>query len=137
MSGFRLGRRSLSRLGGVHEDLCKVVHRAIELTVVDFTVLEGLRSKERQQKLVASGASRTMRSRHLTGHAVDLGAWVDGEVRWDWPLYHKIAQAMWGASEELEIPIRWGGTWEERVYGPLSSRFPDGPHFELPRRVYP
>ena len=77
---FKLGPRSVARLKGVHPDLVKVVERAIQLTPVDFTVLEGLRSLERQKALVAAGASQTLKSRHLDGHAVDLGAWVDEQV---------------------------------------------------------
>lgn len=126
--GYTLGSRSLSRLAGLHDDLFAVVERAIQITKVDFTVLEGLRSKSRQKELFDSGASTTMNSRHLTGHAVDLGAWVTGGVRWDWPLYHKIADAMKQAADELEIPIEWGGDWES---------FPDGPHFQLPWNQYP
>jgi peptidoglycan L-alanyl-D-glutamate endopeptidase CwlK len=150
MSKFFLGKKSLDTLQGVHPDLVAVVKRAIELTEVDFTVLEGLRSHERQAKLVASGASKTLNSRHLTGHAVDLGAIVDfdgdgrTELRWDWPLYHKIAEAMRAASIEKKIPIRWGGTWGllSDLQVPitdavLSRSFSDGPHFELPWASYP
>jgi len=125
---FKLGKRSIERLQSVHPDLVRVVERAIELSTVDFTVLEGLRSPERQQTLVASGASQTLNSRHITGHAVDLGAWVDNQVDWSWPLYHQIANAMKAAATELGIPIVWGGDWKT---------FKDGPHFELDRRYYP
>jgi peptidoglycan L-alanyl-D-glutamate endopeptidase CwlK len=128
MTKFVLGNRSNERLHGVHPDLIKVVRKAIEITSVDFTVLEGLRTRERQAQLVKAGASRTMNSRHITGHAVDLGAYVNGEVRWDWPLYNKIADAMKTASHELGIPIVWGGQW---------ITFKDGPHFELDRSKYP
>ena len=125
---FKLGKRSIERLQGVHPDLVRVVERAIDLTTVDFTVLEGLRSPERQQTLVASGASQTLNSRHITGHAVDLGAWVDNQVDWSWPLYTKIANAMKAAANELGVAIVWGGDWKT---------FKDGPHFELDRRYYP
>ena len=125
---YELGKRSRERLEGVHPDLVRVVEEAIKRTPVDFTVLEGLRTKERQNKLVESGASKTMNSRHLTGHAVDLGAYVDGQVDWSWPLYHKIAEAMKGAANDLKIQIVWGGDW---------ASFADGPHFELNRRFYP
>ena len=125
---FKLGRRSVERLQGVHPDLVKVVERAIEMSPVDFTVLEGLRSPERQQTLVSSGASQTLNSRHITGHAVDLGAWVDNQVDWSWPLYHKIANAMKAAANELGVAIVWGGDWKT---------FKDGPHFELDRKYYP
>ena len=125
---FKLGKWSIERLQGVHPDLVRVVERAIDLTPVDFTVLEGLRSPERQQTLVASGASQTLNSRHITGHAVDLGAWVDNQVDWSWPLYAKIANAMKAAAKELGVAIVWGGDWRT---------FKDGPHFELDRKYYP
>ena len=125
---FALGSKSLGRLAGVHPHLVNVVKRAIELTDVDFTVTEGVRTKERQVQLYAAGASRTMNSRHLTGHAVDLAALIDGEVRWDWPLYYKLDEAMKKAAAELKVPIVWGGEW---------VTFKDGPHFELDRRTYP
>lgn len=124
---FKLGLRSLSKLGGLHTDLQKVVHRAIQLTEVDFIVTEGWRTRERQAELLAKGATTTMNSRHLTGHAVDLAAMVGTEVRWDWPLYHKLAKAMKQSALELNVQIVWGGDWRT---------FEDGPHFELDRRVY-
>lgn len=130
---FRLSTRSRHRLEGVHPDLVRVVERAIELTPVDFGVLEGVRSIKRQTELFAAGASQTMRSRHLVqqsgyGCAVDLGAYVGSDLRWDWPLYGKIAEAMKQAAAELGIPLEWGGDWTE---------FKDGPHYQLPWREYP
>lgn len=124
---FKLSRRSLDRLAGVHPDLVAVVKRAIEITLVDFVVLEGLRSQARQAELVKAGSSQTMKSRHLTGHAVDLGAYVNGSVRWDWPLYDKIALAMKAAALELQVAIEWGGDWKMK----------DGPHWQLPWKDYP
>src|SRR5574343_450857 len=109
---YQLSDQSRSKLKGVHADLVRVVERAIQLTDVDFKVIEGLRTRERQAQLVKSGASKTMNSRHITGHAVDLAAVVDGEIRWDWPLYPKIAQAMKRAAQELNIHIEWGGDWK-------------------------
>ena len=126
---FNLSKRSLDRLAGVHADLVKVVKRAIEISEIDFCVTEGLRTRERQEQLVKAGASKTTRSRHLTGHAVDLAAMIDGEIRWDWPLYDKLAKAMkTAAAEELNVKIEWGGDWKT---------FKDGPHFQLPWKDYP
>jgi len=125
---YNLSKKSRDRLAGVHPDLVKVVERAIEITEVDFAVLEGVRSKTRQEQLVKAGASQTMRSRHLTGHAIDLGAYVAGSVRWDWPLYYKLAVAVKQAAAELQVPIEWGGDWKS---------FKDGPHFELSYAAYP
>lgn len=125
---FKLGKRSLSNLEGVHPDLVKVVNRAIELTQVDFTVIEGLRTKERQAQLLKEKKTTTKNSRHLTRHAVDLAAWVDGTVSWDWKHYYIIEKAMKQAASELKIPIEWGGDWK---------RFKDAPHWQLPFKQYP
>lgn len=125
---FRLSQRSRDRLKGVHPDLVAVVEAAIHLTPVDFMVTEGLRTPARQAELVRAGASRTLNSRHLTGHAVDVAAWVDGEVRWDWPLYPRIAKAFKAAAVGTGAALIWGGDW---------PRLRDGPHFELDRRAYP
>jgi peptidoglycan LD-endopeptidase CwlK len=123
---FRLSVRSRSRLEGVHPDLVRVIERAITVTAVDFVVLEGVRTLARQRELVAAGASRTLNSRHLTGHAVDIAPWV-GAVRWDWPLFDRLAVYVKQAAREVGVPIRWGGDWKWR----------DGPHWELPRVRYP
>ena len=122
-----LNKKSIDRLSGVHPDLVAVVKLAIELSDIDFQVIEGVRSKSRQEQLVKAGASKTMNSRHLTGHAVDLCALINDSVRWDWPLYSKIADAMKQAATQLRISIEWGGDWKT---------FKDGPHFELSRKVY-
>jgi peptidoglycan L-alanyl-D-glutamate endopeptidase CwlK len=126
--------RDRLRLAGLHPDLVRVVERA--RLAVPFIVVEGLRTRERQERLVAIGASRTLNSRHLTGHAVDLAYWLDdgdgapeaGEVRWDWPLARKIAAAMKAAATEEGVVLVWGGDWKT---------FRDGPHFELSRTRYP
>ena len=125
---FKLGKRSLSNLEGVHPDLVKVVNRAIELTQVDFTVIEGLRTKERQAQLLKEKKTTTSNSRHLTGHAVDLAAWVDNTVSWEWKYYYQIADAMKKAASELNVSIEWGGEWKS---------FPDAPHWQLPWSKYP
>ena len=125
---FRLSARSRARLVGVHPALVAVVEAAIVISPVDFMITEGLRSRERQVALVKAGASRTLNSRHLTGHAVDVAAIVDGRVRWDWPLYGRIAMAFRRAALGLDTPLVWGGDW---------PRLRDGPHFELDRKVFP
>ena len=116
------------RLNGVHDDLVRVANRAAELAPFDIQVLEGLRTVERQKQLVANGASKTMRSRHLTGHAVDLAPVVDGEISWHWPHYHLLAPAVKDAAHELGVAIEWGGDWVS---------FKDGPHWQLPWDAYP
>lgn len=123
-----LGERSLSRLEGVHPDLVRVVKRAAAISALDFTVLEGLRTLARQKQLFQQRATTTMKSRHLTGHAVDLGAMIGGEVRWDWPLYHRLADIVKEAAKAEGVPIEWGGDWKS---------FADGPHWQLPWKEYP
>jgi peptidoglycan L-alanyl-D-glutamate endopeptidase CwlK len=123
-----LGQRSLSRLEGVHPDLVRVVKKAAAMSALDFTVLEGLRTLDRQKQLMASGATKTLNSRHLTGHAVDLAPMIGGTVRWDWPLYHQLAAVVKDAAKAENVPIQWGGDWRT---------FKDGPHWELPWKQYP
>jgi peptidoglycan LD-endopeptidase CwlK len=126
----QFSKRSLDNMRGIHPDLRRVMDRALQESPVDFTVIEGLRTKERQAQLVASGASRTMNSRHLTGHAVDLLP-IDpatGRGEFAWPLYHKLAPAVKAAAKAEGVAIKWGGDWKS---------FKDGPHFELDRATYP
>lgn len=129
-----LSERSLTRLAGAHPDLQKVIKRAAAISSVDFTVLEVLRSVARQKQLVASGASKTMNSRHLPGkdglaRAVDIAPLDDqGKVSWAWPLYNKLAPIIKQAARDVSVPIEWGGDWRT---------FKDGPHWQLPWKQYP
>lgn len=125
---YKLGKRSMDNLIGVNADLAKVVKRAIELTAQDFTVIDGLRTKTEQRKLVARGVSRTMNSRHLTGHAVDI---IPFPIPQDWKEYQleqwmEIARAMKQAAKELKVSLEWGGDWKNGW---------DKPHYQRPRSV--
>ena len=97
---MKLSKRSETNLQGVNPRLVLIVRRAA--LSMDFVVTEGLRTLARQTQLVAAGASFTMNSRHLTGDAVDLAAVVNGEIRWDWPLYGKLAEVMKPVIDEDE-----------------------------------
>lgn len=133
-----LDDRSLRRLVGVHPDLVAVVKRAAEMvTDKTFVVTEGTRTYERQLELFTAKKSKTMNSRHLTGHAVDLACWFDSdadkvvdadELSWKFPDYQNLAAVMKVAAAELGVAIVWGGDW---------TTLKDGPHFELDRKVYP
>ena len=125
---YQLSDRSARNLQGVHPHLERVVRRAIAVSDVDFAVVEGLRTMERQKELVAKGFSKTLKSRHLTGHAVDLAPVIDGQIRWDWPPFERIAKAMRAAATDSNVPIEWGGAWRT---------FRDGPHWQLPWKDYP
>ncbi len=144
-----LSSRSRERLAGVKPDLADTVKRALELSPIDFGVSEGKRTLERQKLLVSQGASQTMKSKHLSGDAVDLVGYLGG-VSWEMAIYCKIADAMRQAATETGVSIRWGGAWQVRdirlheggmdeaqdAYIDLRrsegrSVFLDGPHFEL------
>lgn len=120
---FKLGAKSLRELDGVHPSLVAVVKRAIELTTQDFTVFDGLRTIEEQREHVRKGNSKTMKSKHLEGRAVDLVPWINKGPRWE-PLsaFKPIETAMKQAAKELGVPIVWGGDWRT---------FVDMPHYEL------
>lgn len=125
---YRFSVRSIDNLQRVHPALVLITGLALALSPVDFGVIDGIRTMEEQQKLFAAGKTRTMNSRHLTGHAIDLGAYVGAKLSWDWSYYEQIAVAMKQAARTLGIPLEWGGDW---------TTFKDGPHFQLPRNLYP
>lgn len=147
---FKLGKRSREELDGVHPDLVKVVKRAIQITTQDFAVNDGIRSTAEQRKYVKLGYSRTMKSRHLIGEAVDLAPYMDGKVVFEWAAIWPIAAAMGKASKELGVELTWGAVWDKRMsaYGSTTeaglkreveaykkrhkgSDFLDGPHYQI------
>ena len=128
---MKLNAYSIAKLRGVHPDLVRVVNRCAadwKDTETGFIVTCGLRTLAEQKVLVAKGASKTLRSRHLTGHAVDLAATIGGKVRWDWPLYNRLSKVMKTAANKEKVPLEWGGDWKT---------FKDGPHYQLPWASYP
>ena len=119
---FKLSKRSYERLQGVHPDLIEVVELALKYSTIDFGISEGLRDIETQREYVKRGVSTTMNSRHLTGHAIDIYAFIGGSARWEWPLYEEINRAFDKAADGLNTDVVWGGDW---------TSFKDGPHYEL------
>jgi len=147
---FKLSQRSLSNLAGVEEDLVAVVKHAIKVTKVDFGVTCGVRTVAEQKELYKSGASTTMNSKHLTGRAVDVVAYIGPRVSWELNLYDDIADAMKEAAHAVGVDLRWGAAWhipdirfwdgtmEDAMNAYIDLRrsqgkrpFIDGPHFEL------
>ena len=148
---YKLSQRSLDRLEGVDERLQAVVRHAINATKTDFGVICGMRTLEEQRALVEKGASQTMKSKHLDGHAVDLMAYIGSRASGELILYDDIADAMAEAAREVDVPIRWGAAWtvsniaqfhggtmEDAMNSYVDERrsqnrraFIDGPHFEL------
>ena len=114
---FKLSQRSLNNLKGVDERLQEVVHYAIGVSKIDFGVICGLRTVEEQKALVAKGASKTMNSKHLTGDAVDLKAFISGRGSWELNLYDEIADAMREGGEKVGINLRWGAAWHKPLTG--------------------
>lgn len=131
-----LNERSKKTLVGVHPDLIRVVEEAAEISAsegLDFIITEGVRTLARQRKLVAAGASQTMKSRHIPGEdglskAIDFAVVIDGEITWKFPAYTPVAACFKKAAEKLGVPIVWGGDWKS---------LKDGPHIELDRKKYP
>lgn len=148
---YALGGRSLVQLRGVSPDLVACAHYALRVCAVDFSVRDGLRTMEEQKVLVAKGRSRTLNSRHLTGHALDLVPYLDGELTWDWVYVDAVAKAMGEAARELNVRVTWGAVWDRAVdevfEDPKTARqsykrrffrnndrnpFSDGPHYQVP-----
>ena len=147
---YKLSTRSQERLMGVEPELKEVVYEAIKVTKIDFGVIEGLRTEEKQKQLVESGASQTMKSKHLEGRAVDLMAYIGGRGSWELNVYDEIADAMKEAAVKVDVAVRWGAAWtvtdirewegtmEEAMNSYIDTRrgqgrrpFIDAPHFEL------
>ncbi len=148
---FTFGSRSEGELVGVHPKLVAIVRRALEVTQIDFAVIDGLRTIEQQNEYVRTGASKTMASKHLPqadgfSHAVDLVPCVFGKPRWEWPLIFQVAAAVKQAAIEQGVPITWGAIWDQPLnqQGPnlaaavesykvrhAGNDFLDGPHFQL------
>lgn len=126
LTPFQLSQASLNKLQGVQPQLVAVVQRAIQISPIDFKVVEGLRTLERQKQLLAQKATTTLKSRHLTGHAVDLCALVNNQVTYEYQYYIQISETMKSAAKELGVVIEWGGDWKT---------FKDGMHFQLPWSV--
>lgn len=125
-----------TKLKGVHPDLVKVIQRAAKISKLDFVITEGARTVAQQKINVAKGASKTMKSRHIPASnaskmacAVDLAVMISGKLRWDWPLYFRLADTVKQAANDVGVPIEWGGDWK--------GTFKDGPHFQLPWKKYP
>ena len=147
---YKLSTRSQEKLMGIEPELKEVVYLAIGYTKIDFGVIEGLRTEKRQKALVDSGASKTMKSKHLDGRAVDLMAYVDGRGCWELNVYDEVADAMKRAAIKVDVAVRWGAAWtvtdirewngtmEEAMNSYVDTRrgqgrrpFIDAPHFEL------
>jgi len=147
---YILSRRSRGNLVRVDKRLSKIVKNAIQITTVDFGVIQGIRTIEEQKALVEKGASQTMKSKHLDGLAVDLMAYIGSRGSWELNLYDDIADAIRESATKENVAIRWGAAWhiqnicewegsmEDAMGSYIDLRrsegkrpFIDAPHFEL------
>jgi peptidoglycan L-alanyl-D-glutamate endopeptidase CwlK len=148
---FVLSQKSQAKMQGVDPALVSVVNRAIQLSDIDFSITCGLRTAAEQEELFKKKATKTLKSKHMEGKAVDVMAFKDGKGNWELPLYVKIADAMAAAAKELGVQVRWGAAWNVpdigKFEGSMSDAmsayvadckkkgmqpFIDGPHFEVP-----
>ncbi|MGV3793358.1 M15 family metallopeptidase [Citrobacter portucalensis] len=128
-NNFRFSQRSENNLKGVKPALVNVIRRALELTPVDFIVIEGLRTQDRQKELVATGKSQTMNSRHLTGNAVDI---IPVNTTWNIEEFKPLLKAVKQAADEQGLKLRFGINWKNDPSLPIETRFIDAPHIEIP-----
>lgn len=130
---FKFGKGSLEKLNTVHPDLKLVMQEVIKLTPIDFGITEGIRSLERAEQLKSDGLSKVgSKSKHCQGKAVDIVCYDNGKVTWDLDFYEAVAQVVGEVSELLDIPIRWGGSWQTGNFIlNRDMKFIDAVHFEL------
>jgi len=147
---FVLSKKSWDILNTAKPELVAVVSKAIQITKVDFGVIEGLRTVEKQREYYEAGASKTMNSKHITGDAVDLVAYIGSRPSWELNLYDDIADAIRQVAIDFNVSIRWGGAWNvpdirmwqgnmehamnyyvDTCRSEARRPFIDAPHFEL------
>lgn len=131
---MKLSHSDEVKLKQCHPDLAKVIREAAKTTTVPFKILEVTRSLATQRANIRRGVSTTLRSRHLPSkdglaRAADVIP-VDekGKLIWAWPVYHKLAPIIKAAAKRVKVPVEWGGDWKS---------FKDGPHWQLPWKLYP
>lgn len=128
MTNHEFSKTSENNLKGIHKDLSDVIRKALKLSPIDFGISEGLRNQKRQLELLASGKSLTSKIRHLTGHAVDIFAVINGTASWEFKHYQTIANIILSVADDFCVDIEWGGNWID---------IKDGVHFQLSRNNYP
>lgn len=123
---YKFGKRSKQRLKGVDAKLVNVLNELVK--IMDVTIIEGLRTKERQEELVKQGASKTKFSKHIEGKAVDVAPYpIDWEDR---DRFHYMGGMIRGIAQQLNIPVRWGGDWDSDGET-RDNRFDDLVHVEI------
>lgn len=119
---FSFSKASLDKMNGVNPKLVNLMKEAIKNSPYDFGITEGIRTLKRQKELLAQGKTKTLKSYHLVGKAVDIKVYVNGEVTWDFKYYKEVANHIKEVAKKLGYVITWGGDWKT---------FKDGPHFQI------
>ncbi len=128
----KFGKRSKERLRGVDAKLQNVLNEVVKY--FDIVIIEGLRSQERQNELVAQGKSKTKFGKHVEGKAVDIAPYpIDWKARDD---FHYLGGFMLATAASMGIKIRWGGDWNASSLfkGQRTTKdnnFDDLVHFEI------
>ena len=123
---YKFGKRSRNRLKGVDSRLVNVLNELIK--IMDVTVIEGLRSAERQEELLAKVATKVKYSKHMEGKAVDIAPYP---IDWnDRERFHYMGGMVRGIAKALNLDIRWGGDWDSD--GEIKdNNFDDLVHIEI------
>lgn len=131
---MKLTEKDLKKLKDAHPDLALIITEAAKVTTIPFMVMEVERDLETQKANIKKGVSWTMRSRHLPSkdglaRAADIVPIDDkGKPVWAWPVYYKLAVIIKATAKRVKIPVEWGGDWKKNK---------DGPHWQLPWKLYP
>lgn len=128
---FKFSKRSVNNLVGVHPDLVRVAYRSLQLTDIDFVVIDGTRTAAEAAANLAKGTSQTKHSKHLLGRAIDLNPCKDGVIySGDTPknylYFDQLSIWVLKAAKELGVPVEWGGnwrTWQDRYHYQLPDSF--------------
>ena len=119
---FSFSKASLNKMNGVDSKLINLMKEAIKESPYDFGITEGIRTLKRQKELFVEGKTKTLKSYHLVGKAVDIKIYVNGEITWDFKYYKEVAEHIKEVARKLGYVITWGGDWKT---------FKDGPHFQI------
>lgn len=119
---FSFSKASLEKMNGVNSKLINLMKEAIKESPYDFGITEGIRTLKRQKELFAEGKTKTLKSYHLVGKAVDIKIYVNGKITWDFKYYKEVSDHIKEVARKLGYVITWGGDWKT---------FKDGPHFQI------
>lgn len=136
---LRFGKASKRRLATVAKELQHLAEEALAVEIIDFSVTDGRRSKERQNQYFAEGKSKVQwpDSHHNVlepddlAEAFDLTPFVNGALSYDKTHCCVLAGVILTKAKELGLKIRWGGNWDRDLEPITDQDFQDLVHYEL------